>query len=340
MKMKKLINKEEKIFIAGSSGMVGSAIKRSLVGKGYGDENQGGSILCPTRKNLDLEDSLEVENWFKIHKPTVVIIAAAKVGGIYANSSMPYEFLINNLKIQTNLIEQSFLNNVKRLLFLGSSCIYPKLSKQPILEEYLLSDYLEKTNETYALAKITGIKLCQSLRKQYGFDAISLMPSNLYGPGDNYHHLDSHVLPALIKKILDAKLTGKNDIVCWGTGKPLREFLYVDDLADACIFALEKWDPNSNDAPKDINGEILYWLNVGSKFEISIKELVQMISNQCDYKGKITWDDSKPDGTYRKKLNTARLSKLGWNSYTNLEVGIKKTITSFLYEKKMNTVRI
>ena len=268
--MKKLINKEEKIFIAGSSGMVGSAIKRSLVGKGYGDENQGGSILCPTRKNLDLEDSLEVENWFKIHKPTVVIIAAAKVGGIYANSSMPYEFLINNLKIQTNLIEQSFLNNVKRLLFLGSSCIYPKLSKQPILEEYLLSDYLEKTNETYALAKITGIKLCQSLRKQYGFDAISLMPSNLYGPGDNYHHLDSHVLPALIKKILDAKLTGKNDIVCWGTGKPLREFLYVDDLADACIFALEKWDPNSNDAPKDINGEILYWLNVGSKFEISM----------------------------------------------------------------------
>lgn len=338
--MKKLINKEEKIFIAGSSGMVGRAIKKSLIGRGYGDKKKGGRILCPTREILDLEDSLEVKNWFKINKPTVVIIAAAKVGGIHANNSMPYEFLINNLKIQTNLIEQSYLNNVKRLLFLGSSCIYPKLSKQPILEEYLLSDYLEKTNESYALAKITGIKLCQSLGKQYGFDAISLMPSNLYGPGDNYHHLDSHVLPALIKKIFDAKLIKENEIVCWGTGKPLREFLYVEDLADACIFALENWDPYSEDAPKDICGDRLYWLNVGSEFEISIKELVEMISNQFDYQGNIIWDDLKPDGTYRKKLDTSRMSKLGWSAYTNLEVGIKKTIDSFLQEKKINTIRL
>tara|TARA_B100000575_G_C23095402_1_gene631769 strand:- start:146 stop:1162 length:1017 start_codon:yes stop_codon:yes gene_type:complete len=337
--MSKLIRKSEKIFIAGSSGMVGRAIKNSLLKAGYGDEFKGGNILSPSREILDLENSLKVENWFKKNKPSIVIIAAAKVGGIHANNVMPYEFLIKNLKIQNNLIEQSYANNVKRLLFLGSSCIYPKFSQQPIMEEYLLTDILEKTNEYYALAKITGIKLCQSLRIQYGFDAISLMPTNLYGPGDNYHPLNSHVLPALINKIYDAKLNSNNQIICWGSGKPLREFLYVDDLADACLFALENWDPDDGNAPKDIHGENLYWLNVGSQYEVSIKELVDLIANECDFHGEINWDLSKPDGTGRKKLDTSRMSYLGWEAKVNLKEGIKRTIGSYLIEKEKNILR-
>ncbi len=337
--MSKLISKSEKIFIAGSSGMVGRAIKNSLLNAGYGDQLKGGNILSPSRAILDLENSLKVENWFKKNKPSIVIIAAAKVGGIHANHVMPYEFLIKNLKIQNNLIEQSYANNVKRLLFLGSSCIYPKFSKQPIMEEYLLTDILEKTNEYYALAKITGIKLCQSLRIQYGFDAISLMPTNLYGPGDNYHPLNSHVLPALINKIYDAKLNGNNQIICWGSGKPLREFLYVEDLADACVFALENWDPDDCNAPKDIHGENLCWLNVGSPYEVSIKELVGLIANECDFHGEINWDFSKPDGTERKKLDTSRMSNLGWEAKVNLQEGIKKTFGSYLYEKEKNILR-
>ena len=328
--MVKLINKNEKIFIAGSSGMVGSALKRALLNLGYGDELTGGKLLSPTKKNLNLEDYSQVQDWFGEKKPSVVIIAAAKVGGIYANNTFPYDFLLKNLKIQTNLIEQSYINNVKRLLFLGSSCIYPKFSKQPIIEDYLLTDSLEKTNEFYALAKIAGIKLCQSLRMQHGFDAISLMPCNLYGPGDNYHPLNSHVLPALIKKVLNAKSKNLNEITCWGTGKPLREFLYVDDLADACIHVLEHWDPNNENAPKDRDGNTLSWLNVGSDYEVSIKELVEMISQQCHYKGKINWDHSKPDGTERKKLDTLKILGLGWQPKINLENGLSKTISSYI----------
>jgi len=338
--MSKLISQSENIFVAGSSGMVGRAIKKVLLNGGYGDALHGGSILCPSREVLDLENFLNVQNWFKKNKPSIVIIAAAKVGGIYANKTMPYEFLIKNLKIQTNLIEQSYLNNVKRLLFLGSSCIYPKFSKQPILEEYLLTDSLEKTNESYALAKITGIKLCQSLRMQYNFDAISLMPCNLYGPGDNYHPLNSHVLPALITKIMDAKSNNSNKINCWGTGNPLREFLYVEDLAEACLYALENWDPNSKDAPKDSDGNKLFWLNVGSQYEVSIRELVNLIAHQCDYKGEIIWDLSKPDGTERKKLDTSNMSKLGWKAKVSLLDGIERTIKAYLNEKKLNTFRV
>ncbi len=334
----KLINKNEKIFIAGSSGMVGGALKRALLKRGYGDEHEGGKLLYPTRNNLNLEEYSEVERWFAKEKPSVVIIAAAKVGGIYANNTMPYDFLLKNLKIQTNIIELAFKNNVNRLLFLGSSCIYPKFSKQPIIEDYLLTDSLEKTNEFYALAKITGIKLCQSLRMQHGFDAISLMPCNLYGPGDNYHPLNSHVLPALIKKILDAKSKNLSEIICWGTGKPLREFLYVEDLADACIYALENWDPNRKDAPKDRYGNNLSWLNVGSDFEVSIKELAKMISNQCEYKGDVKWDHSKPDGTKRKKLDTSKMSELGWKAKINLEKGIRKTIASYMNENGKNVI--
>ena len=202
----------------------------------------------------------------------------------------------------------------------------------------MLSDSLEQTNEFYALAKITGIKLCQSLRMQHGFDAISLMPCNLYGPGDNYHPLNSHVVPALIKKILSAKSKNLTEINCWGTGKPLREFLYVEDLADACIYALENWDPNSENAPKDCYGNNLSWLNVGSDFEVSIKELAEIISKQCKYEGDIKWDHSKPDGTQRKKLDTSKMSDLGWRAKINLEKGIKKTIASYINEYGKNTV--
>ena len=338
--MSKLISKSEKIFIAGSSGMVGRALKKTLLNAGYGDKLNGGSILTPSRKILDLEDPLKVQKWFTENKPSIVIIAAAKVGGIHANSVMPYEFLIKNLKIQNNVIEQSYLNKVKRLLFLGSSCIYPKFAKQPILEEYLLTDSLEQTNEYYALAKIAGIKLCQSLRMQYNFDAISLMPTNLYGPGDNYHPLNSHVLPALIKKIIDANVFQKSAITCWGSGKPLREFLYVDDLAEACLHALEKWNPDHKDAPKDNNGNKLFWLNVGSQFEVSIRELVEMVAFECNYKGEIIWDTSKADGTERKKLDTSRMSHLGWEAKVTLKEGIKRTLDSYLYEKETNILRM
>lgn len=336
--MTKLINKSEKIFIAGSSGMVGSALKRALFNRGYGDELKGGEILSPTKKSLNLEEYSQVQDWFLKKKPSVVIIAAAKVGGIYANNTFPYDFLLKNLKIQTNIIEQSYINNVKRLLFLGSSCIYPKFSKQPIIEDYLLTDSLEKTNEFYALAKIAGIKLCQSLKMQHGFDAISLMPCNLYGPGDNYHSLNSHVLPALIKKVLNAKSKQLNEITCWGTGKPLREFLYVEDLAEACVYVLENWDPNSENAPKDRDGNTLSWLNVGSDYEVSIKDLAEMISKQCDYKGMIKWDHLKPDGTKRKKLDTSKISGLGWKPKINLENGIKKTISSYINENGIEKI--
>ena len=332
--MTNLINLNDKIFIAGGNGMVGSAIKKALITKNYGEKLHGGEIISPSRKELDLTDFLSLENWFMRNRPTVVIIAAAKVGGIYANSKQPFDFIIQNLKIQNNLIELSWKFGVRRLLFLGSSCIYPKNSPQPILEEYLLSSHLEKTNEYYAIAKIAGIKLCESLRIQHDFDSICLMPTNLYGPGDNYHSLNSHVIPSLIKKFYEAKMNGSNHVECWGSGNPLREFLYVDDLASACIFALENWAPNSKIDKKDKVRSNLCWLNIGSEFELSIKELASKISKIIGFEGEILWDKSMPDGTKRKKLDTSKINKLGWTAKTDLDKGLKMTIED--YEKNIN----
>ena len=251
--MEKKISLNERIFVAGANGMAGKAICRALVNKGYGKAN-GGKIMKPTRKELDFLDTKAVTKWFEINKPTTVIIAAAKVGGILANSLYPTQFLLDNLKIQNNLIENSWQIGVKRLLFLGSSCIYPKFACQPIKEESLLTGQLEETNQWYAISKISGIKLCEALRKQYNFDAISLMPTNLYGPGDNYHHQNSHVMASFIRKFYEASEKSLPSVTCWGTGMPLREFLHVDDLGDAAVFVLENWYPSSNNAPKDIHG--------------------------------------------------------------------------------------
>ena len=284
----------------------------------------------PTRKELDLLDSQKVNNWFSKNSPTIVINAAAKVGGILANSTRPADFLLENLKIQTNIIEAAYKYNVKRFLFLGSSCIYPKFSKQPIKEESILSINLESTNECYAIAKIAGIKLCQALRKQYGFDAISLMPTNLYGQGDNYHKNDSHVMASLIRKFYEAKLYNHKEVICWGSGEPLREFMHVDDLGDAIVFALEKWDPDSKESPVDINNVPLNYLNVGTGKDISIKELAEIISKEFGFNGKIHWDKSKPDGTPKKQLSIERMVSLGWYPKIDLIEGIKMTIKDFI----------
>ena len=317
----------ERIFIAGSSGMAGGAILRALKNAGYGLKENDGILLTPKRNELNLLNRNQVFEWFSKNLPTVVVIAAAKVGGIYANLMQPVDFLLDNLKIQTNLIEASWKYKVKRLLFLGSSCIYPKFAKQPIKEEYLLSGPLEKTNESYALAKIAGIKLCQSLRKQYDFDAISLMPTNLYGPGDNYHPQNSHVMASLLKKFSDAKKQSSSSVICWGTGSPFREFMHVDDLGESVVFALENWDPSAKNAPLDDYEEPLTYLNVGTGKEIRIFDLANKISQLVGYKGEIIWDHSKPDGTYRKLLNTNKLNKLGWSSKINLNDGIKRTLS-------------
>tara|TARA_Y100001978_G_scaffold90220_1_gene80922 strand:- start:802 stop:1797 length:996 start_codon:yes stop_codon:yes gene_type:complete len=323
--MDKKIYPDDKIFVAGANGMAGSAICRSLKNNGYGDLKKGGHLLTPSRDKLNLLNINEVEEWFNVNKPSVVIIAAAKVGGIFANSSMPTEFLLENLKIQTNIIETSWKKGVRRLLFLGSSCIYPKFANQPIEEESLLSGELESTNQWYAIAKIAGIKLCEALSKQYDFDAISLMPTNLYGPGDNYHPQNSHVMASLIKKFYYASKDSLSEVTCWGTGKPFREFLHVNDLGDAVLFSLENWDPKSENAPKDKYGNKLHLLNVGSGLEISIKDLANKISKLLNYKGNILWDKSKPDGTPRKKLNCQKINNLGWHSRITLDEGILQT---------------
>ena len=326
----KSIDHNDKIFIAGSNGMVGQALCRLLNKKGFNRKNK--NFLIPSKKDLDLTNNKQVEIWFNKNKPDVVINAAAKVGGILANNNMPVDFLLENMKIQNNLIEASWKNKVKRLLFLGSSCIYPKFCNQPIKEEYLLTDSLENTNQWYAIAKIAGIKLCEAYRRQYGFDAITIMPTNLYGPNDNYSNQNSHVMASLIRRFYEAKINNYSNVVCWGTGNPLREFLYVDDLAEACLYLLENWSPTDKDSPKDINGNPLNWLNIGSEYEISIKELSQKIANIVNYNGEIVWDNSKPDGTPRKKLDTTRVNKLGWKAKTNLDEGIISTLKSFKYE--------
>ena len=318
--MKKILSKNDIIFIAGGNGLVGSAIKRIFKKQGYKN------ILAPSRNELDLFNQDAVRNWFNKNKPHIVIIAAAKVGGIYANSIYPADFLVENLKIQSNIIETAWKNNVKKLVFLGSSCIYPKFAEQPIKEESLLNGFLEKTNEYYAIAKIAGLKLCESLRIQHRFDAISLMPTNLYGPNDNYHEENSHVIASLIRKFLIAKATNASSVVCWGSGSVFREFLHVDDLAEALIFCLCKWDPSQISAPKDISGNLLNHLNVGTGKDISIKNLAELIAKIVDFKGEILWDLTKPDGTPKKLLDVSRINKLGWESRIDLETGLKQTI--------------
>ena len=327
-----------KIFIAGSTGMVGSSICKLLNSKGFSKENN--KLLVNSRNILDFKNSEDVDLWFKENRPDTVIVAAAKVGGILANKNNPVDFLLENLKIQNNLIEAAWKNDVKKLLFLGSSCIYPRLAKQPIKEEYLLEGALESTNQWYAIAKIAGLKLCEALKIQYNFDAISLMPTNLYGPNDNYKPGESHVIASLIKKFYEARIYNSKEVICWGTGVPLREFLFVEDFADACFHILENWPNLNNKVLNTKNGNNLNWLNIGSNFEISIQSLAEKIANTVGYKGEIIWDKSKPDGTPRKKLDTQRINNFGWHAKTDLDQGLYKTFESFKSELKNKTIRI
>ena len=311
-----LINKNDRIFIAGHRGMAGNAICRALQAQGY--KNQ----LTATREELDLSNASAVKSWFNRQKPDVVVLAAAKVGGILANNNYPADFLLENLKIQNNVIEEAWKHGVRRLLFLGSSCIYPKLAAQPIKEESLLTGALETTNEWYATAKIAGIQLCRALRLQHNFDAISLMPTNLYGPGDNYHPSHSHVMAALIRRFSEAKVNHLKEVVCWGTGSPMREFLHVDDLANAAVFCLEHWQIKQPGKEPDI-------LNVGTGRDISIRALASLLAQITEYQGKITWDESKPDGTPRKLLNVEKLKSLGWEAQIDLEAGLKQVVSDY-----------
>ncbi|MFU8885006.1 MAG: GDP-L-fucose synthase family protein [Cyanobacteriota bacterium] len=321
--MPALITPADRIFVAGHRGMAGSAICRALQRAGYPQ------ILTASRAELELLDAGAVQRWFAEHQPTVVVLAAAKVGGIQANNNYPADFLLENLKIQTNVIETAWRSGVRRLLFLGSSCIYPKFAEQPIREEALLTGPLEPTNAWYAIAKITGIKLCEALRKQHGFDAISLMPTNLYGPGDNYHPENSHVLPALIRRFHEAAQAKAPSVTCWGTGTPLREFLHVDDLGEACVFALERWDPQASAAPMTRDGVPLTWLNVGTGVDLSIRELAEQVAAATGFRGTIQWDASKPDGTPKKQLDVSRLAVLGWRARISLAEGLASTVAGF-----------
>jgi len=338
--MSSLIKAEDRFFVAGARGMAGSAICRALQDKGYGDNAKGGALLIPNRQELDLLNQEAVERWYEENKPDVVVLAAAKVGGIYANDTYPADFLLENLKIQTNVIEGAWKAGVRRLLFLGSSCIYPKFAEQPIKEESLLTGSLEPTNEWYAIAKITGIKLCESLRKQYCFDAISLMPTNLYGPGDNYHPENSHVLPALIRRFHEAKEAGLETVTCWGTGSPMREFLHVDDLGKACVFALENWSALDQEAPRDDQGKPLAFLNVGTGVDLTIKELAEQIAAVVGFEGTIEWDTSKPDGTPKKQLEVSRMQELGWNGQIPLAKGLPAAYSDLLKGEASQTLRV
>ena len=298
------MKKTSKIYIAGHNGMVGSAIVRRLKKEGFQN------LVFKTSSELDLTNQNDVEAFFKLEKPEYVFLAAAKVGGIQANNTYKAQFLYENLMIQNNVIHQAYLNNVKKLLFLGSSCIYPKLAPQPLKEEYLLSGELEPTNEPYALAKIAGIKMCDSYREQYGCNFISVMPTNLYGPNDNYDLQSSHVLPAMLHKFHEAKFKKDKNVELWGDGSPLREFLHVDDLADACYFLMKNYNEEGH-------------VNIGSGREISIKNLALLVQNIVGFSGKIIWDTAKPNGTPRKLLDVSKLNRLGWNHTIELEEGIR-----------------
>ena len=322
--MNKLINYEDKIFVAGHNGMVGKAVCRSL--KKYGYYN----IITCDRSDLDLANSKAVDEFLYQNKPNIVVLAAAKVGGIYANNKYPGEFILENLMIQTNVIKSSWNLNIKRLLFLGSSCIYPKFCEQPIKEQYLLSGNLEKTNEYYAIAKIAGLKLCEGLNIQYGFDAISLMPTNLYGTGDNYDLKTSHVLPALVRKFCDAKENNLDKVICWGDGSPLREFLHCDDLGDACVFTLENLNINRINQILDLEDYKISHINIGTGSDLTIKNLAELIANEVGFEGEIVWDLTKPNGTPQKKLDVSLINKLGWNNRISLEDGLRSTIQEYL----------
>lgn len=305
------MDKNIKIYIAGHRGMVGSAILRKLESEGYTN------LVARTSSELDLRNQQAVTDFFITEKPEVVIDAAARVGGILVNNDYPYQFLMENLQIQNNLIDASLKNDVEKFIFLGSSCIYPKLAPQPLKEDYLLTGLLEATNEWYAIAKIAGVKACDAIRKQYGKDFVSLMPTNLYGSHDNFDIQTSHVLPAMIRKFHDAKENENTPVILWGSGTPMREFLYVDDLADAVFFALE-----------NKLSENLY--NVGTGKDLTIKELAEIIQKITGHTGEIIWDSSKPDGTPRKLIDVSKLSQEGWKSSTALEEGIQKTYNWFL----------
>lgn len=291
--------------------MVGGAIKRVLEEKGY--EN----LIFKTHKDLDLTNQAEVDKFFKEEKPEYVFLAAAKVGGIYANNTYPADFLYENMMLEMNVIHAAWKNNVKKLLFLGSSCIYPKMAPQPMKEDCLLTSSLEKTNEGYALAKISGLKYCEYLNRQYGTNFISVMPTNLYGPGDNYHPENSHVLPALIRRFHEAKIQNSKEVVCWGDGSPLREFLYVDDLADLCVFLMNHYNESET-------------VNAGSGEELSIRELAETVASKIGYEGNIRWDIEKPNGTPRKLLDISKIKKMGWSAKVNLETGIIMAYNDFL----------
>ncbi|PTB96813.1 GDP-fucose synthetase [Marivirga lumbricoides] len=312
------MNKDSKIYLAGHRGMVGSAILRKLQKEGFHN------IIVKTSQELDLRNQAMVSDFFNKEKPDYVYLAAAKVGGILANNKYRGEFLHDNLMIQNNVIHQSYLNSVTKLLFLGSSCIYPKLAPQPLKEEYLLTGLLEPTNEPYAIAKIAGIKMCEAYRDQYGCNFISAMPTNLYGPNDNYDLQNSHVLPALIRKFHEAKVNRKEFVEIWGTGKPKREFLHVDDLADACLHLMH----NYNDAS---------FVNIGTGSDISIKELANLIKEIVGYEGELIWDKSKPDGTPRKLMNVTKLKELGFNYSIKLKEGLQNTYFDFLNSQRFES---
>jgi len=305
------LEKEAKIYVAGHRGMVGSAIVRELQNKGYHN------IVTKTSKELDLRSQDAVRSFYETEKPQYVFVAAAKVGGIHANNVYRAEFLYDNLMIQNNLIHFAYESGVKKLLFLGSSCIYPKLAEQPLKEDYLLSGYLESTNEPYAIAKITGIKMCEAYRDQYGCNFISAMPTNLYGPNDNYHPENSHVLPALIRKFHEAKVSSKEEVEVWGDGTPMREFLYADDLANALVYLMENYNEKQ-------------FVNVGYGSDVTIKELAETVAKVVDFDGGMKYDRSKPNGTPRKLMDSSRLFSTGWKPRTNLEEGIRLAYQDFL----------
>jgi len=313
-----LLGEHSRIYVAGHRGLVGSAIWRALERRGFKN------LIGRTRQEVNLLDAAAVQTFFAEARPEFVIIAAAKVGGIHANSTQPAAFLYENLQIQNNLIHTASRSGVRKLLFLGSSCIYPRLAPQPLKEEYLLSGPLEPSNEWYAVAKIAGIKLCQAYRRQHGCDFISAMPTNMYGPNDNYDLQGSHVLPALIRKFYEAKKSSAATVTCWGTGAPLREFLYADDLGDACVFLMENYSEEQ-------------FINAGSGVEISIRELSELIRRIIGFSGEIVWDTSKPDGTPRKLMDNSRLFALGWRPKVDLETGIRLACEDFLAKQPRGT---
>lgn len=304
------MEKEAKIYVAGHRGMVGSAIVRALLKEGYQN------IVTRTHKELNLCRQADVEDFFAQERPDYVFLAAAKVGGIMANQEALADFMYDNMTLEMNVIHEAWKCGCKKLLFLGSSCIYPRMAPQPMPESCLLTSELEKTNEAYALAKISGLKYCEFLNRQYGTDYISAMPTNLYGPNDNYHPLHSHVLPALIRRFHEAKVEGAGEVVCWGSGTPLREFLYVDDLADACLFLMNHYSGNET-------------VNVGTGKELTIRELTELVAKVVGFTGEIKWDPTKPDGTPRKLLDVSKLAQLGWKYRVELEEGIRLSYEDF-----------